>query len=258
MKKFTKKIYVIILKKFEIGSAIAVRLTKYLGKSEEFIHPKHFITSKPWFVKFLKSNDYLLDLGSGNGQNSLKSAKIVKKVIGLEMDPALIKIAQKTSSRNRIKNVIFSQANLENGLKYSKSSFDKILFLDVLEHLRKRNSILNDIHRILKPHGYLILAVPNKSTSWKKLQKSVGITSFSDPDHKIEYSENDIKRLLAKSKFKIDHFGYAPYDTPLRGLFDIVGAISITVYKKIHKWRQEKVKKNSKESSGFEIVAQKL
>jgi len=61
--------------------------------------------------------------------------------------------------------------------------------------------------------------------------------------------------FLKKHKFEIIAFGYGKFDTPFRGMFDIIGSISIPLYKKITKWREELTKKNPNEASGFEIVA---
>ena len=253
--KVLKKVYVLFLKKLELGSAVAVRLTKLTGKSEIPIHPKHFLTKNPWFTNYISKKDVVLDLGCGNGQNTFKAAKKAKKVIGVELDDALLKFAKKTATTKKLQNVIFTKADLEKRLKYKSDYFNKVLFLDVLEHLLNRNQILDEIKRVLKPGGLLFLGVPNKETSWKKIQRAVGVCSYSDPDHKIEYSGKEISNLLNSHKFKIRYFGYGKFDTPLRGIFVIIGSISIPLYKKITKWREELTKKNPNEASGFEIVA---
>lgn len=246
---------VYILKKLDLGSAIAVRLTKITGKSKEPLHPKHFLTQKPWFTKYIENKDIVLDLGCGNGQSSIKVAKVAKRVIGVDINNVLLNIGQKTVKDLHMKNINFDKLDLEKKLKFKNRTFDKIIFLDVLEHLRKREQILKEIKRILKPQGKLFLGVPNSQTSWKKLQRSVNLCSFSDPDHKTEFSERSIKNLLKKHNFKIVSFQYGKYDTPLRGFFDVIGAISLPFYRKISNWRQEKAEIYPKEASGFEIVA---
>src|SRR3989344_8783983 len=118
-----KKSYVLLLKKIEIGSAIAVRLTKYTCKSKVFIHPKHFVNPSPWFTNYLQKKDLVLDLGSGNGQNAIKSSKYCKKVIGVEIDKSLIEIAQKLVHQKKIKNIKFQRGNLEEKLQFKNNSF---------------------------------------------------------------------------------------------------------------------------------------
>lgn len=253
-----KKYLVLVLKHLDLGSAIAVRLTKITGKSETPLHPKHFLDQKPWFTKHLSKKDIVLDLGSGVGQNAIKSARFCKKVIGAEIDKSLINIATQSTNSKRIKNIRFETADLEKTLIYKSNRFDKILFLDVLEHLEKRDQILQEIKRTLKPNGLLLLGVPNSQTSWKKFQRSAGVCSFSDPTHKIEFSEKMINSLLIKHRYKIIEFNYGKYDTPFRGLIDIIGGFSISFYKEISLWRQRKVESHPNEASGFEIVAQNI
>lgn len=254
--KTVKKIFVVILKKFEIGSAIAIQLTQITGKSKQPIHPKHFLFNKPWFIVYLNRRDVVLDLGSGNGQNTLKVSRVAKKVIGMELDPNLLEIAKKFAKNK--KNIVFKKANLEKKLKVKNNSFDKIIFLDVLEHIVNRNLILTEVHRILKSDGLLLLSVPNAQTSWKKLQKSVGICSYSDPDHKIEFSKPRIISLLKRNKFEIIDISYSSYDTPFRGLIDLIGGFSLSLYKKLSKMRIQAARENPKEAGGFNIVARKV
>ena len=152
----------------------------------------------------------------------------------------------------------WEQANLEQKLKFKDTSFDKILFLDVLEHLQNRDQILSEVRRILKPNGLLFLGVPNSQTSWKRLQRSAGVCSYSDPDHRIEFSEKSIRQILKKHKLEIETFGYGKFDTPLRGVIDVIGGISMSLYKKISDWRARKTMTNPQEASGFVIVARKV
>ena len=256
--KLIKKFFVLSLKKMDLGSAFAIRLMVIFGKSKTPIHPKHFLYNKPWFTNHLKKTDIALDLGSGVGQNAIKASRICKKVIGAELDDKLIQIAERSIKISRIKNVKFQKANLEDKLRFKNNSFSSVIILDVLEHLHKRDQILKEIRRILKPNGLLVLSVPNSSTSWKKFQRSAGICSFSDPDHKIEFSEKTITKLLKKHHFKINDIGYSSYDHFFRGLIDIIGAISLPLYQKISLWRFKKAQENPIEAQGFEIVAENI
>ena len=256
--KQVKRILVIILKQLDLGSAAAIRLVKITGKSKQPIHPKHFLFKTPWFIKYLNKTDLVLDLGSGNGQNAIKSAKYAKKIIGLEFNDSLLKIARNTVKAKRLRNVEFKKVNLEDKIKLNDASVNKVIILDVLEHLVNREQVLIEIKRLLKSRGLLLVSVPNSQTSWKKLQRSAGVCSFSDPDHKAEFTQKQIESLLEKFGFKIIHFGYSSFDTPLRGLIDIIGGFSLTAYKFLTYLRIEAGQKNPRETSGFQIVAQNV
>lgn len=255
MKKI-KKLFVFLIKQTDIFSALAVRLTKILGRSSTPIHPKHFLNNSPWFVEGLSKNDVVLDLGSGNGQNAIKAGRKCKRVVGLELDDALLALANKSISGRR-RNIQFIKANLEKPLSFKANFFDRIIFLDVLEHLNNRDLILKEAYRVLKKDGLLYVGVPNSQTSWKKYQRSAGISSFSDPDHKIEFSQLQIVNLLTKGGFKIKTFGYGKFDIPFRGIIDVFGAISLSLYKKVDNFRASYARRHPIEASGFEIVAVK-
>lgn len=256
MKKI-KKYIVLMIKKTDLASALAVRITQYTGKSKVPMHPKHFISNKPWFTQGVGKNEVVVDLGAGNGQNSIKIARLCKKVISLEINPDLIKIGESSLLNERLKNVHYQEANLEKKLNLKDNFIDRVIFLDVLEHLRQRDTILKEINRILKPKGILFLGVPNSETAWKKFQRSAGVDSFADPDHKIEFSQDSITKLLIKNGFKIKNFGYGKLDIPFRGILDVIGAFSLGFYKSVDKKRAGIVKKYPQEASGFEIVATK-
>lgn len=255
--RLLKKIFILTLKQLDLGTALAVRLTKLTGKSKVSVHPKHLLEEKPWFLNYIKKGDLVLDLGCGNSQNTVKAAKIAANVVGLEIDPHLLQIAKKSNQEEKLKNVQFLSADLEKKLNLPSATFDKVIFLDVLEHLKNRNQALSEVRRVLKPNGILLLGVPNSQTTWKKFQRSAKVCSFSDADHKIEYSENSIKQLLKKHKFKIVKFSYGKYDTPLKGIFDAIGGFSLSIYKTISLYRAKKTRFNPKEASGFEIVVTK-
>lgn len=247
--------FVLALKKIDLGSAAAVRLTKLTGKSKVPIHPKHFLTQTPWFTKYIQKSDRVLDLGCGNGQNSQKAAKFAKEVIGVDFDENLLALARNSA---KSKNIAFKKLDLEKPLPFKNASFDKVLFLDVLEHLKNRDQAFEEVQRVLVASGLLFLAVPNSQTTWKRLQRTAGVCSYSDPDHKIEFSAASIRALLAKHKFKILKFGYGKFDIPARGAVDIIGALSLAFYKLVSERREKLAQIHPNEASGFEIVAKRL
>jgi len=237
-----------------------MRLVKITGKSKYRVHPKHLIKiEKPWYLDKIKKNDVVLDLGCNNGQHSLRVAKKCKKVTGLDYDKDQLKIAKALSKDRKIYNCKFVKHDLEKKLVFKNNFFDKVLCLDVLEHINSRDKLLREIKRVLKPKGLAFIAVPNIETSWKRLQKKAGIKNiYADPDHKFEYSEAEEREIFKKTGLTITSLRPIVYDTPLIGFFDLLGGISLKLYANISQWKKNKVKDNIKESTGFRIVAIKI
>ncbi len=254
----TKKLFIAFLKKIEILSAISIRMTKIMGKSKIPTHPKHLIKSNIWFAGHLNKNDLVLDLGCNSGQISIKIAKKVKRVIGLEINEILVKRAQEETRQKEIKNVEFLQRDANKKLPFENNYFDKVICSDVLEHLHKRDFALSEIKRVLKSRGILFLVTDNPNTSWKRLQKSQGLFYYADPDHKYEYPQKEIIQKLKKQEFSIISIDTVTYDTPLKGLIDLTGGISLGLYKMLGKWRQNMTKKHPEDTTGYKIIAQKL
>lgn len=252
------KLLVLALQKIDILSALAMRLTQLTGKSKYRIHPKHLIPSQIWFDKYLEKKDEVLDLGANSGQISLKIAFKVKKIMGIDVDAKLIEIAKKEAVNKKIRNAKFTVADINERLSFKNNSFDKVICSDVLEHLERRDFALLEIKRVLKPNGLLFLVTDNPDTSWKKMQKSAGLFYYADRDHKYEYPKAEILSKLRKKKFKIISIEPVTYDTPLKGVIDLVGGISLELYKKLRKWRQYMVEKHPQDTTGYKIVAQKM
>lgn len=251
------KLWVLFLQNLRILSSVAIKLTKITGQARESIHPKHLTHTKPWFLKYLDGKDYILDIGCNNGQQTLKAAQKVKKIIGVDVNEEQLTIAKKETVRRKIKNAKFLIGSGEEKLKFNSNTFTKVLFFDVLEHLYNQTLALKEIRRVLKSNGLLLLSVPNKNTSWKKLQRKVGLSYFSDPDHKREYLKTEIKNLLEKHQFKILEFSPVVYDTPFAPVFDLIGGFSISIYEKLAAWKRKKAQAFPEESTGFEIVVQR-
>lgn len=248
------------LQKLKIGSAIAPILVKLTGKHKDKIHPKHLIVlnAKEWYEPWINKNDVVLDVGCGNGQRAIKIAKISAKVVGFDISTDNIDLADKEAKRQGVKNVNFYEGNAEKVFNEKNNSFDVVFICDVIEHLRNDNHVLSEIHRVLISNGKLLLVAPNIETGWKKIQKKAGLFYFSDPDHKREYRKEDLEEKIEKAGFKILSISTVVYDTPFSGLIDIVGGVSLGLYKKLSLWKQNYAISHPKESIGFKISAQKI
>lgn len=94
--------------------------------------------------------------------------------------------------------------DVETGLPYKDNYFDEVRAWDFLEHIRigKTIFVMEEIYRVLKPNGKLIVYVPSTD----------GRGAFQDPDHKsfwninswIYYCDDEHRRLYdIKAKFEV-------------------------------------------------------
>ena len=238
----------------------SIRLVKWTGKSKQYIHPKHLTGDEShfWFTPYLKPDDSLLDLGCGGGAHAMAAARIVKQVVAVDYNQRNLQIADKLIHVGSFQNIKLKQVDLESALNEKAESFTAVLALDILEHLNNRDQFMLEIHRILQKDGLLFLSVPNRSTNWKKSLEREGLFYYSDWDHKYEYEKDEIEKILKECGYDILVCEPTVLDTPLVGLIDVLGGISLTLYKHLSEWKRTEGIKRPEEATGFRIVARKL
>lgn len=236
---------------------LAIRLVRWTGKSDVPVHPKHLITYSTdghWYLKFLSKDDDVLDVGCGNGMHTFHASEAARHVVGIDYSERNLRHAEELKRIRGVSNVDFVAGDLSKPLPFDDARFDKILFLDVLEHLNERVTALRGIRRVLKPEGILLLSVPNAETSWRKTLRWAGAFSFSDADHKIEYTRKSLIVELKTGGFEPVNWYPSVYDTPWIGFIDVVGGISLSAYQRLQKRRWRRAAKMPLESIGFWVT----
>lgn len=235
---------------------LAIRLTKWTGKSRQYVHPKHLLgetDEQYWYLAHLWPGDRLLDVGCGNAMHTLKAARRCAQVTGADLSGASLGVGIRTARAQGARNIRLVRADVEAGLPFRSGSFDKVLCLDLLEHVHKRDFLLGEIHRVLRPGSALLLAVPNRATSWKRWLERAGLFAYSDPDHKIEYTLPELEEL-GRNGFAVEQVHPTVYDTPLVGLIDVVGAVSLAAYRRLSALRRSLAARYPDENAGFYVV----
>lgn len=107
----------------------------------------------------------ILDYGCGTGSllnELLKRAKKDQKCFGLDFSKeSVVKVNRKYTKHPKYGKTVWIEKLPS---PFINESMDLIISLDVIEHLDDEQlpAMINEIHRILRPCGYLILTTPNK------------------------------------------------------------------------------------------------
>lgn len=154
----------------------------------------------------------ILDAGCGLGQYSWRMSRMNRswKVTGVDIDDEQIgecnDFFKKAGLANRTS---FRTADLET---YSiPGTFDLILSVDVMEHIRDDEKVFLNFHESLKTGGYLIISTP--SDQGGSGTHSENDKSFIDEHVRNGYSKDDITRKLAGAGFRDIKVNYT-YGTP--------------------------------------------
>ena len=136
----------------------------------------------------------ILDIGTGTGVllRSLKKRYRNSLICGTDYNFNILKLKDK----DRL-NLMIGDAR---SISFKDSSFDAIFMLDVLEHIPKLRPVLKELHRILKPGGFIIISVPTETGIYKFGRLLLkGTTDEKDRPGGTHYHKGkDLVRIMKK------------------------------------------------------------
>jgi SAM-dependent methyltransferase len=178
----------------------------------------------------------ILDIGCSKCEILLVLKEIgAKHLTGVNLFP----LDQSWFSENILINELFG--DVKNKIKYitsdidtkkipfDDSSFDIIIFTDVIEHINDPTKVIDECYRLLSKNGILVIGAPNVSSLRNRIYSLFGKSIYFDIDlwlddsnryndgnfrrfigHIREYTMNEIKYILNKHQFKILYSKYFP------------------------------------------------
>jgi len=147
-------------------------------------------------IKYIPKNSVVCDIGCG------KEAYLLKKIAGF------IKYGigfDKNIKDYKNYKLEFKKLKISNRIPLEKESVDIVTMLAVLEHLENPQEILNEVFRILRNNGKLILTTPLPLAKpiLEFLAAKLRVISESEiKDHKNYFWPSDIKKMLIRTGFK--------------------------------------------------------
>jgi 2-polyprenyl-3-methyl-5-hydroxy-6-metoxy-1,4-benzoquinol methylase len=143
--------------------------------------------------KFFKTGN-LLDIGCGTGEflNVFKEAKW--STVGIEPDEQTRKNASQKYSLN-----IYPEAYLQ---ELKNESFEIITMWHVLEHVPLLNERIEDLKKLIKPNGIIIIAVPNSNSLDAEIYKEHW-AAYDVPRHLYHFTPQTLELIFKKHGLKL-------------------------------------------------------
>lgn len=156
-----------------------------------FIARKEFIFQN--LKKYLRLDDKVIELGAGTGNVArfLKNKGYENISVG-EMHINGLKYAESYGIKDRY---LFDLLDSP-----FKKEFNAVCMFDVLEHISDDANALNNVHKMLKTNGKLVLTVPSHMWLWNRADAVAG--------HKIRYTKKNLTKLLNENGFKVNTARY--------------------------------------------------
>ena len=168
----------------------------------------------------------ILDVGCGSGALAKNLSAAGHIVDGITIS------AKEYEAAGKFLETVYIH-NLENGLPENilPSQYNYVICSHVLEHIVYPEKLLKDIYKVLKPGGFLVVALPNIMHYKSRLKLIAGKFEYEDAGiwdntHVKWYTFNSAKKLFTEYGFLIEK-ATVTGELPLNSLFSKIFSASI-------------------------------
>jgi len=154
--------------------------SSHLDPSENVIYQRHLIAYKE-AAKIISGT--VLEVGSGEGYGIMELAPKAEHYIAVDKYNTDI-----SDELNEANNITFIQSEVPPLKGIEDNSVDFVVTFQVIEHIEDDERFLQEIHRVLKPGGKVILTTPNVIMSLTR-----------NPWHTREYNPEQMGEVLKSS-----------------------------------------------------------
>ncbi|KUG04758.1 methyltransferase [hydrocarbon metagenome] len=135
----------------------------------------------------------ILDAGCGTGNFSIKLSQSGCIVTGIDISPDMLNIAR-SKTRDEL-SIEYLEMDLRK-LDFPDEFFDGVFSMAAFEFIEEAEKVYQELYRILKPGGKLLIGTINKDGSWGKLyQKIAQEDQNSVFSHAVFYNIDDLSQL---------------------------------------------------------------
>lgn len=176
-------------------------------------------------LRGLSEPGVILDIGCGDGSAAATAAPLLRphRLVGVDWSQDALRRANKhlTAVRGGL---------TDPGLPFASGTADAVLFSEVIEHLVDPDAALDELRRVLRPGGHLLLSTPNLAAWYNRGLLLAGVQPvFSEVSmrgiygrpgsqvvgHLRLYTARALRQMLPAAGFEIVKMSGAPYhDVP--------------------------------------------
>lgn len=158
-----------------------------------FVSPVQIIESLA-----LRKGDVVADFGCGSGAYVFAASKIIGdrgRVYAIDIHREILEKINREADKMNIINIDTLLTDIEDKIQIENLSCDVVILSNVLGEIKNIDKVLQEIKRILKPNGYLLII------DWKDLDHALSKKRGN------VVAEEKITAILAKNNFSIKkHF----------------------------------------------------
>ncbi len=155
------------------------------GKVEPDLLNEHL--SRYLFARGFAPSRRVLDLGCGTGYGSAILAESAKSVVAVDISRETIVYARENYTQPGINFLVANSTHLP----VRSESLDLVVCFEVVEHLSEQGRVLDEISRVLKQDGLLLISTPNRLYYTEERQEV-------NPYHTHEFDHEEFSSYLKR------------------------------------------------------------
>ena len=156
------------------------------GKVEPDLLNEHL--SRYYFARPLVEGRYAVDLGCGTGYGTAVLAQSARRVLALDLSDESVAFAKRHYPAQNAEFVVSDCRQIPLG----SQTVDAAICFEVIEHLAEQDAVLEEVRRVLRPDGLLVISTPNR-TYYTEERKEV------NPFHVREFNFDEFLAFLKRS-----------------------------------------------------------
>jgi ubiquinone/menaquinone biosynthesis C-methylase UbiE len=176
----------------------------------------------------ISEEDTVLNIGCGDGVQAIVYEGKFKKMVGVDLNKDRLEVAEKLTSAYGIRNFSSLCANVEDIPIDEK--YNKIIAIDIIEHVINPEKVLESVSRLLKDDGKLLITFPVLHDKWENFFRFVGrkilrrkgktirLEGWDPDEHQYDFSLKDWFKMLDKKSFLITKYRATTMFPPLHYL----------------------------------------
>jgi len=162
----------------------------------------------------IKKGDNVLDVGCGSGHYLVLMAKTGANITGLDYSEQMLSMSKKLLEKNNIKNYELIQANALN-IPKEKETYNFILSTGLLDYIEDVNKAIEEMSRVIKEGGKLLVCVPSKFSPFFLFRTKIGNIFrrklMNAPPILSSFTKKQFKEMLEKNAFQVDKIDHVHY-----------------------------------------------